>query len=44
MQTANVLIPLQSYQGPEVIKPFFILNSAEHEIFSANEYESANKS
>ena len=24
--------------GPEVIKPFFILNSVEHEIFPANKY------
>ena len=30
--------------GPEVIKLFFMLNSAEHEIFSANKYENANKS
>ena len=28
--------------GPEVIKPFFMLNSAKHEIFSANKYENAN--
>ena len=26
----------QSTSGPEVIKLFFMLNSAEHEIFSAN--------
>ena len=25
--------------GPEVIKPFFALNSAKHEIFSADQYE-----
>ena len=30
--------------GPEVIKLFFMLNSAKHEIFSANEYENANNS
>ena len=30
--------------GPEVIKTSFMLNSAEHEIFSANKYENANKS
>ena len=30
--------------GPKVIKHFFMLNSAEHEIFSANKYENANKS
>ena len=30
--------------GPEVIKLFFMLNSAEHEIFSANKYENANNS
>ena len=29
---------------PEVIKLFFMLNSAEHEIFSANKYENANNS
>ena len=29
---------------PEVIKLFFMLNSAEHEIFSANTYENANNS
>ena len=29
--------------GPEV-KLFFVLNSAEHEIFSANKYENANNS
>ena len=28
--------------GPEVIKHFFMLNSAEHENFSANKYENAN--
>ena len=30
--------------GPEVIKLFYMLNSAEYEIFSANEYENANNS
>ena len=30
--------------GPEVIKHFFMLNSAEHENFSANKYENANYS
>ena len=30
--------------GPKVIKPFFMLNSAEHNIFSANKYENANNS
>ena len=29
---------------PRVYKTFFMLNSAEHEIFSANKYENANKS
>ena len=33
-----------SRPGPEVIKLFFMLNSAEHEIFSANKYENANNS
>ena len=28
--------------GAKVIKLFFMLNSAEHEIFSANKYENAN--
>ena len=28
--------------GTEAIKPFFMLNSAEDEIFSANKYENAN--
>ena len=27
---------------PKVIKLFFMLNSAEHEVFSANKYENAN--
>ena len=30
--------------GPEVIKLFFMLISAEHEIFSAHRYENANNS
>ena len=30
--------------GPEVIKLFFMLNSAAHEIFPANKYENANNS
>ena len=30
--------------GPEVIEKMFMLNSAEHEIFSANKYENANNS
>ena len=29
---------------PEIIKLFFMLNSAEQEIFSANKYENANNS
>ena len=29
---------------PEVMKLFFMLDSAEHEIFSANKYENANNS
>ena len=29
--------------SPEVIKFFAMLNSAEHEIFSTNKYENANK-
>ena len=28
--------------SPEVIKNFFVLDSAEHEIISANKYENAN--
>ena len=31
-----------SKSGPEIIKLFFMLNSAEHENFSANKYENAN--
>ena len=27
--------------GPEFVKPFFMLISAEHEIFSANKYKNA---
>ena len=38
----NPWIP--SMPGREVIKLFFMLNSAEHEIFSANKFENANKS
>ena len=34
----------QSDQAPEVIKLFFMLNSAEHEIISSNKYENANNS
>ena len=30
--------------GSEVIKLFFMLNSAEHEVFSADKYENANNS
>ena len=30
--------------GPQSYKTFFMLNSAEHEIFSANKYENANNS
>ena len=30
--------------APEAIQLFFMLNSAEHEIFSANKYENANNS
>ena len=33
------LINVPNYSGPEVIKLFFMLNSAEHEIISANKYE-----
>ena len=29
--------------GPQGYKTFFMLNSAEHEIFSPNKYENANK-
>ena len=32
------------YPGPEDIKLFFMLNSAEHEIFSAYKYENDNNS
>ena len=32
------------HPGPKVNKTFFMLNSAEHEIFSANKYENANNS
>ena len=30
--------------GPEVIKPFFMLNSTEHEISNAHKYEISRKS
>ena len=42
MHSTEVLIDKQEIanSGPEVIK-LFILNSAEHEIFSANKYENA---
>ena len=39
MYAGNMEIP-----GPEDIKLFFMLNSAEHEIFFANKYENANNS
>ena len=32
------------WAGPKVKKLFFMLNSAEHEIFSANKFENANNS
>ena len=38
----KTLFVLQS--GPEVIKLFFMLNSAVYEIFSANKYENVNNS
>ena len=42
----SLLCPLENAldPGPRGYKTFFMLNSAEHEIFSANKYENANKS
>ena len=37
-------IQKRGWSGPEVIKLFFMLNSAEYENFSANKYENANNS
>ena len=34
---------INSVPGNEVIKLFFVLTSDQHEIFSANKYENANK-
>ena len=34
----------KTQSGPEIIKRFFMLNSAEYEIFSAYKYENANNS
>ena len=45
-QTAKTLIRLHgftSFTRPRGYKTFFMLNSAEHEIFSSNKYENANK-
>ena len=35
----HFLLTLANQSGPEVIKLFFMFNSPEHEIFSANKYE-----
>ena len=37
-----VHINLNGYIWPQGYKTFFMINSAEHEIFSANKYENAN--
>ena len=45
----SLLCPLEDAldpgpRGPRGYNTFFMLNSAEHEIFSANKYENSNKS
>ena len=38
----HYFLPVVLESGPDVINFFFMLNSAEHENFSANKYENAN--
>ena len=40
----SVSSPQQASSWPQGYKTSFMLNSAEHEIFSANKYENANNS
>ena len=42
-QKSNHYVSKKALPGPEVMK-LFVLNSAEHDVFSANKYENANNS
>ena len=43
-QNANNTDPKRRLIWPQGYKTFFMLNSAEHEVFSANKYVNANNS